>query len=144
MSSPLLHREILENRVTLQLDLATGLPQVLGDRVQLQQVVINLAVNAIQAMTVADSGQRDLVIRSRRGESDTVLVTVQDSGPGLSEATMKGLFGAFFTTKPDGMGMGLSICRSIIEAHEGRIWATAAKGGLGASFQFSLPALPTE
>jgi C4-dicarboxylate-specific signal transduction histidine kinase len=141
---PLLQREISEHRITLQLDLAAGLPPVLGDRVQLQQVIINLVVNAIQAMTAIDGRPRDLVIRSRQGESGTVLVAIQDSGEGLSEATMSRLFGAFFTTKPNGMGMGLSICRSIIEAHDGRIWATAAEGGPGASFQFSLPAMPTE
>jgi signal transduction histidine kinase len=95
-------------------------------------------------MTAIDGRPRDLVIRSRQGESGTVLVAIQDSGEGLSEATMSRLFGAFFTTKPNGMGMGLSICRSIIEAHDGRIWATAAEGGPGASFQFSLPAMPTE
>ncbi len=141
---PLLQREILEHRIGLQLELAKGLPQVLGDPVQLQQVIINLVVNAIQAMTAIDSRPRDLVIRSRQGETGTVLVAIQDSGEGLSEAAMSRLFGPFYTTKPNGMGMGLSICRSIIEAHNGRIWATAGEGGLGASFQFSLPATPME
>jgi signal transduction histidine kinase len=113
------------------------LPAVVGDRVQLQQVVINLLINAVQAMDGEDV--RNLIIRSARYESDQVLVSLQDTGHGIDAENANGLFDAFYTTKPAGMGMGLSICRSIVEAHGGRIWAANAPDGAGALFQFALP-----
>ena len=132
----LIQREVSSHGVWLELDLARMLPKVSGDRIQLQQVVINLLMNAIQAMESIVGRPRKLVVRSRE-DSSQVLVVVEDSGPGFDPESETQLFNAFFTTKPDGMGMGLSICRSIIEAHGGRIWAAPNAGG-GAIFQFSL------
>jgi signal transduction histidine kinase len=115
------------------------LPPVRGDRIQLQQIVLNLIMNAVEAMGDASEGSRDLLISTAEDVSNGVLVAVRDSGPGLSPESLERLFDPFYTTKPGGMGMGLSICRSIIEAHGGRIWATA-NVPKGASFHFSLPA----
>ena len=111
---------------------------ILGDRVQLQQVMINLAMNGIEAMQSAVDRPRELVIRSRQDETQQVLVSVTDCGVGISAENANRLFDAFFTTKSSGMGMGLSICRSIIESHGGRLWATANIPH-GATFQFTLP-----
>ena len=138
---PLVRREILDHRIFLRLDLASGLPSVLGDRVQLQQVIINFVINGIQAMETVVDRPRRLVIRSQQGEAGDVLVAVQDSGVGIPPESESQLFDAFFTTKPDGMGMGLAICRSIIEAHGGRVWTEPAIGEPGAIFHFSLPPL---
>jgi signal transduction histidine kinase len=109
--------------------------------VQLQQVILNLIVNAIQAMTGVDEGPRELLISTGDVASEGVLVAVADSGPGLAPAGFERLFEAFYTTKPTGLGMGLPICRSIIEAHGGRLWATANAPG-GAVFQFTVPIRP--
>ena len=114
------------------------LPPVEGDRVQLQQVIMNLLMNGIQAMSAVKDRNRELRIRSRVHGSDQMLITVEDSGVGIEPEHAARLFNAFFTTKPDGMGMGLSICRSIIEAHGGRLWATANVPH-GATFLFTLP-----
>jgi signal transduction histidine kinase len=114
------------------------LPPVLADRVQLQQVIINLVINGIQAMESVTGRARELCIRSRPYEADQVLVAVEDCGSGIDPEHLDRLFNAFFTTKRDGMGMGLSICRSIIEAHGGRVWASG-HAGPGATFQFTLP-----
>jgi len=130
--------EVLKNDVSTRIALASGLPLVLGDRIQLQQVILNLIINAVQAMS---EGTRELRIGTGTDASGGVLVAVQDSGPGLPPENFDRLFEAFYTTKPDGLGMGLSICRSIIEAHEGRLWATADVSR-GAIFQFTLPASP--
>jgi signal transduction histidine kinase len=119
-------------------ELAAGLPPVRGDRVQLQQVILNLVMNGIEAMKELTDRPRELLIKSRLHESGKVLVGVRDSGVGLDPQSMDRLFEAFYTTKPDGMGMGLSISRSIIETHGGRLWATA-NGDHGATFQFTLP-----
>jgi two-component system sensor kinase FixL len=132
-------REALDHRILLRLELASTLPAVLGDRVQLQQVIINLVMNGMEAMAAVKGRSRELVIRSRKGEDEQVLIEVQDAGVGVEPENVGRLFNAFFTTKPSGMGMGLSICRSIIEAHGGRIWATRNTGA-GATFQFTLPA----
>lgn len=134
----LVQREIAANRVALQLEFTPGLPAILGDAVQLQQVVINLMVNAIQAMADIEDRTRRLVVRSGLGAAGMVTVEVADSGPGFAEDRAAHLFDAFYSTKTDGMGMGLSICRTIVEAHSGRITAAAVEGQ-GATFSFALP-----
>jgi C4-dicarboxylate-specific signal transduction histidine kinase len=135
----LIRSEALRQGISMQTELATGLPGVRGDRVQLQQVVLNLILNALDAMSGLDDGLRELVISVGLAESNGVLVAVQDSGPGLNPQHMDHVFDAFYTTKSDGMGMGLAICRSIVEAHEGRLWASANRPR-GAVFQFTVPA----
>jgi signal transduction histidine kinase len=114
---------------------------ILGDRVQLQQVIINLVMNGIEAMQSVTDRPRELVVRSGQVETHQVLVSVTDCGVGLSAENADRLFNAFFTTKPSGMGMGLSICRSIVEAHGGRL-STHGNEGPGATFQFVLPLDP--
>jgi C4-dicarboxylate-specific signal transduction histidine kinase len=136
---PLVRHEVLAHGVSLRLELAAALPPVLGERVQLQQVIVNLLLNGIQAMRSVTHRTRELLIRSREHGPDQVLVTVEDSGTGIEPQNVDRLFDAFFTTKPDGMGIGLSICRSIIEQHGGRIWAVR-NAGAGSTFQFTLPA----
>jgi C4-dicarboxylate-specific signal transduction histidine kinase len=131
-------REMLSRRVSLRTELAPTLPSVLGDRVQLQQVVINLVMNALDAMTPVTDRPRDMLIRSQQDDSNGVLVAVRDSGTGIDSENAERLFNAFFTTKPSGMGMGLSICRSIIVAHGGRLWVSP-NADHGATFQFTLP-----
>jgi PAS domain S-box-containing protein len=133
--------EALKNGVSVHMELADGLPVIEGDRVQLQQVVLNLIINAIEAMNGVREGQRDLLISTGKVGSEGVLVAVLDSGPGLARATLDRMFDAFYTTKANGMGMGLSICRSIVEAHGGRLWASANLPR-GAIFQFTVPAQP--
>jgi len=122
----------------LQTELANGLPRIWGDRVQLQQVILNLILNAVEAMGGIDEGARELQISTETDAAGGALVTVRDTGPGLDPTSVDRLFEAFYTTKPGGMGMGLSICRSIIEAHGGRLWACANEPW-GAVFQFTLP-----
>jgi len=134
----LTHGELVKQGVSVQTQLAEGLPHVQGDRVQLQQVIINLTINAMEAMSGVGQASRRLLISTGQEASGGVLVSVQDSGPGLDVEDLDHLFDAFYTTKPDGMGMGLSICRSIIEAHGGRIWASRNVGP-GATLQFKLP-----
>jgi PAS domain S-box-containing protein len=129
--------QVQGNHVALQTQLSDELPLVLGDRIQLQQVILNLVINGIEAMSAVTDRSRDLQIHSRRHEPDKVLVAVQDSGIGLKAESLDHLFEAFFTTKPKGMGMGLAISRSIIEAHGGRLWAVPNEGP-GATFQFTL------
>ena len=130
--------EAMKNGVKVQMQLAEDLPLIEGDRVQLQQVILNLIINAIQAMSVASDGPRQLLISTGKEETGGVLVAVRDSGPGLAPGTLGHVIEAFYTTKSDGMGMGLSICRSIVEAHGGRIWANANEPR-GAVFQFTVP-----
>jgi PAS domain S-box-containing protein len=134
----LMQRELSSQLVSLRTELAPSLPTVLGDRVQLQQVIINLVMNGVEAMQPITNRPRDLVIRSGQDETRRVHVSVTDSGVGISAENADRLFNAFFTTKSSGMGMGLSICRSIVEAHEGRLSASANEGP-GATFQFALP-----
>ena len=130
--------EVLKHGVSLETQLATDLALVEGDRIQLQQVILNLILNAVEAMSGLDEGARELRISTEKEASGGVLVTVRDLGPGLDPQSADRLFEAFHTTKPEGMGMGLAICRSIIEAHGGRLWATANEPR-GAVFQFTLP-----
>jgi signal transduction histidine kinase len=127
------------NRVSAQPRLADGLLPVLGDRIQLQQVLLNLILNAAEAMGAADVGARELVISTEQDQAGA-LVAVRDSGPGIDPAHLDRVFDAFYTTKSSGTGMGLSICRSIIEAHGGKLWAEANEPR-GAVFQFTLPAI---
>jgi C4-dicarboxylate-specific signal transduction histidine kinase len=134
----LVQHELTSHRVSLRMDLAPAPAMILADRVQLQQVMINLVMNGIEAMQSVTDRPRELVIRSRQDETQHVLVSVTDSGVGISAENAGRLFEAFFTTKSSGMGMGLSICRSIIEAHGGRMSASGKKGP-GATFQFVLP-----
>jgi len=131
--------EARKSGVSMRAELADGLPLVSGDRVRLQQVMVNLIVNAIEAMSDASDGARDLFIGSDLNGAGDVHVAVRDSGPGLGPAAHEHIFDAFYTTKAAGLGMGLSICRSIIEAHNGRLWVTANEPR-GAIFQFTLPA----
>jgi len=124
--------------VRVETTLPSNIVSVVGDRVQLQQVVLNLIMNGIEAMADLMNGQRELQVRSAKDQSGDVFVAVADSGPGLVLAQADRLFEAFFTIKPEGMGMGLSICRSIIDAHSGRLWASPNLPN-GAVFQFTLP-----
>jgi C4-dicarboxylate-specific signal transduction histidine kinase len=135
---PLVQSELISHQVLLRMELAPALPMILADRVQLQQVIINLVMNGIEAMQSVTDRPRELVVRSGQDEPHRVLVSVTDSGVGICAKDVDRLFNAFFTTKSGGMGMGLSICRSIMEAHGGRLWATANLPH-GATFQFTLP-----
>jgi len=132
----LVQREIMRNRVSLTLVLAKKLLPIQGDRVHLQQVIINLIVNAIQAMS--DVNNRRLVLETAKNDDGSIVVTVRDNGRGFDLEQQNRMFSAFYTTKAEGMGMGLSISRSIIDAHGGRIWASLNEDG-GATFQFAIP-----
>jgi signal transduction histidine kinase len=136
----LTRHEILRSAVSARTELADDLPAVLGDRVGLQQVILNLVMNAIEATRMIAQGPRELVISSQRHGPDQVVIAVSDSGIGFDPNNLSRLFNAFFTTKPDGMGMGLSISRSMIETHGGRLWAMHNEGP-GATFRFALPAV---
>jgi PAS domain S-box-containing protein len=133
----LTRREAANNGISVRTQLAEGLPRVQGDRVQLQQVLLNLIINAIEAMREIDEEERELLIGTRN-EPDGVSVEVRDSGPGFASAALERAFEAFYTTKSDGLGLGLSICRSIIEAHNGRLWASP-NVPRGAIFRFTVP-----
>jgi C4-dicarboxylate-specific signal transduction histidine kinase len=133
----LLRSEATRHSISFHTDLATDLPQVMGDRVQLQQVFMNLILNGIDALKDMD-GKRELTISSRRTENEQLLVSVSDTGVGLPAKQTEQIFNAFFTTKPNGTGMGLSISRSIVESHRGRLWA-GDNSPRGASFYFTLP-----
>jgi PAS domain S-box-containing protein len=135
----LIHSEVVIKNVTVILDLGSNLPPVPGDRVQLQQVILNLLINGIEAMSAIEDRSRELLIRSCRHEPGGTLVTVRDVGIGLDPQQAERIFDSFYTTKPKGMGLGLSISRSIIEAHGGRLWASP-NTGYGTTFQFTLPA----
>jgi hypothetical protein len=134
--------EMDKKRVSLRLELMVELPPILGDRVQLQQVVMNLILNAIESMSNVEGRSRELGIGTRVNEEKEILVTIRDSGVGLDPQSMEQVFAAFHTTKPGGLGMGLSISRSIVENHAGRLWASA-NDGFGATFQFTLPSSAT-
>ena len=133
--------EAMKNRVSVKTQFAESLPAVKADRTQLQQVILNLILNAVQAMNESGLALRELQIGTEANGSDGVLVSVRDSGRGIRPESLDRLFDPFYTTKPGGMGMGLSICRSIIEGHGGQIWATS-NGQQGAAFNFTLPTVP--
>jgi signal transduction histidine kinase len=126
--------------VSIRTDLKDDLPMIVADRVQLQQVLMNLILNGVEAMK--DTGGV-LTVKSQLGEDGQIEIAVKDTGPGLPVGKVDQIFDAFFTTKPQGSGMGLAICKSIIESHGGRIWASG-NGGHGATFHFSVPAAPAE
>lgn len=131
--------------MTIRTDVPADLPVVLGDRVQLQQVLLNLVVNGMDAMATVHERERLLEIRARPDTQDDALaatISVRDAGIGFQTGQVERLFEAFYTTKPHGMGMGLAISRSIVEAHGGRLWAESNREG-GATFSFRLPAVPT-
>jgi len=132
--------EMTRHQVALQTELAVDLPNVLADRVQLQQVLLNLIINAVEAMSSITERARVLTVRSeRREDPETIAIAVRDSGVGLDPQRAERLFDAFFTTKPEGMGLGLSICRNIISAHGGRL-SNGNNADHGAMFEFMLPA----
>jgi C4-dicarboxylate-specific signal transduction histidine kinase len=134
----LIHSEVVMKNVTVVLNLGADLPPVPGDRVQLQQVILNLLINGVEAMSAVEDRSRELLIRSHRHASRDVLVAVRDVGIGLDPQQVERIFDSFYTTKTNGMGLGLSISRSIIEAHGGRLWA-APNEGYGITVQFTLP-----
>ena len=134
---------ITKNGVSVQTRLTEGLAPVQGDRVQLQQVVLNLILNAVEAMSSVEVEARELLITTEQNQTGDVLVAVRDSGPGIDPKHIERVFEAFFTTKSSGVGMGLSICRSIIDAHGGRLWADVNEPR-GAAFQFTLPSAEEE
>jgi signal transduction histidine kinase len=128
------------NSVVLEMQLSDAVqPLVFADRIQLQQVILNLVMNAVEAMSENSDGPRQLLIRTGADASGAIVIAVRDSGPGLAPENFDRLFTPFYTTKPQGMGMGLAICRSIVEAHGGRLWAKTNEDR-GATFQFTLPA----
>jgi len=136
----LINSEVVIKTVTVILDLGRDLPPVPGDRVQLQQVILNLLINGVEAMSAVEGRPRELLIRSCRHEAGGTLVAVRDVGIGLDPQQAEQIFNSFYTTKPKGMGLGLSISRSIVEAHGGRLWA-APNTGYGTTLQFTLPAV---
>jgi signal transduction histidine kinase len=132
--------EIAKNGVSTQTRLTEGVLPVQGDRVQVQQVILNLILNAVDAMASVDLGAGELLLSTERNSTNGVIVAVRDSGPGIDPENLERIFDAFYTTKSSAVGMGLSICRSIIETHGGRLWADANEPR-GALFQFTLPAV---
>jgi signal transduction histidine kinase len=130
--------ELRARQVTVHTQLHAGLPAILGDALQLERVILNLVINAIEAMTAVTDRPRELFIRSEIDEEGDILIGVQDSGGGLDPGVADCIFDMFYSTKPGGMGMGLSICRSIVEKHGGRLWA-APNSPQGAVIQFTLP-----
>jgi signal transduction histidine kinase len=134
----LMMNELRRRGAVLRLELAENLPPVLGDRVQLQQVILNLLLNAAEAMSGIEDRTRQLVLKTEYDEGDRVQLSVVDAGVGFEQPDIERLFDAFYTTKSDGMGIGLSVSRAIIESHQGRLWARANEGP-GATFAFSVP-----
>lgn len=135
--------EAVKNRVSVRIELDESLPLIQGDRVQLQQVILNLIVNAVEASGSRQAGPREILVRTAKTDPAGILVSVADSGPRIDAANLKHVFDAFYSTKPSGLGIGLSVCRSIIEAHGGRLWTDANALG-GADFQFTVPVMMTE
>ena len=140
----LLQRELAGQFITLRLELAATVPPIFADRVQLQQVIINLIMNGVEAMQAIADRPRVLIIRTYEDNAGRVEVLVKDNGSGIPAENLGRLFDAFFSTKPGGLGIGLSICRSIIEEHGGRLWALNNRQGPGSTFEFSLPTSRSE
>jgi C4-dicarboxylate-specific signal transduction histidine kinase len=138
----LLHGELNSRRVLVRADLSQNLPQISADRVELQQVVLNLVINAAEAMTAVPDGSRVLNVNSKLRQPEEVIIAFEDRGPGVDPENMDRIFDSFFTTKPQGMGMGLSICRSIVEAHDGRLWISSSSDR-GSVFNVLLPVIST-
>jgi PAS domain S-box-containing protein len=138
-AAALLQRELSAREVTLRLELASAMPLIVGDRIQLQQVIINLVVNGVDAMEAVKDRSHILLVRSYENDANQIVVAVKDNGVGVPSETAGRLFDAFFSTKPSGLGIGLSICRSIIGDHGGQLWTTNNTGEPGATFQFALP-----
>jgi C4-dicarboxylate-specific signal transduction histidine kinase len=136
----LTRQQVAEHGITVRVELASDIPSISGDPIQLQQVLVNLILNAIEATSAKTDGAREVVLTSQRQGINEIVIAVHDSGKGVAPQDMDQLFRPFFTTKAAGIGMGLAISRSIIEAQGGRLWATSNQG-IGATFQFSLPAL---
>ena len=134
----LTHREVRQNRIVLRTQLSLDAPLILADRVQIQQVILNLIINAIEALGATRDGPRELLVTTGKDKSERIILTVSDSGVGLDQANLEGIFGAFYTTKREGMGMGLAVSRSIIVAHGGELWASSNEPR-GAVFRFTLP-----
>jgi signal transduction histidine kinase len=134
--------DLQRNRIALRSELAENLPTITGDRIQLQQVILNMLRNASDAMVDVHDRPRQLLIRTEREDEDRVRVRVRDAGVGVEPGSMDKLFDSFYTTKSDGMGIGLSVSRSIIESHHGRLWAEPNDGRPGATFSFSIPCRP--
>ena len=134
----LIDREIRQNQISIQTQLSDNVPPINGDRVQLQQVLLNLLLNSIDSLRSVAVGSRRLVIASAKSNSNSVLISVYDTGKGISPSDLDCLFDPFYTTKSDGMGIGLTISRSIVESHGGRIWATP-NSPCGVVFHFTLP-----
>jgi signal transduction histidine kinase len=134
----LVGNDVLSSRIELKAELAADLPPVIGDRVQLQQVILNLILNGRDAISATKTGRRELIVTSRNSESGEAVVAVCDSGAGLDPKNVERIFEPFFTTKSEGMGLGLSIGRTIIEAHGGALWATPNEER-GTTIQFTLP-----
>ncbi len=137
-----LGHEITRQGILLKLELDRGLPPLIGDRVQLQQVIVNLANNAIQSMASGSTAPKVLSIRTFSKHPESQIIEIEDTGPGIKPAAIERLFEGFFTTKASGMGIGLAICRSIIEAHGGHIVARNLSDRSGAAFTIELPLLP--
>jgi signal transduction histidine kinase len=135
----ILRDEAASQRVSMQTELASDLPRATGDRVQLQQVVLNLMMNAMDAMSHITDGRKEIIITTQPNDAGEILIRVEDSGVGLSVGNIEKIFHPFFTTKPQGIGMGLSISRSIIESHGGHLGAAPRASGVGAMFEFTLP-----
>lgn len=138
----ILHNQLQRNRIVARAELCEDLPRVVGDRVQLEQVILNLLLNALEAMNDVDDRPKQLLVTTEREEGDRVRLTVQDAGSGFDDGALDKLFDAFYTTKNGGMGVGLAVSRSIIENHHGQVWAAPNQQGPGASFSFSIPRLP--
>jgi signal transduction histidine kinase len=135
----LLRAELRRHDISLETDLRSDIPPIMGDRVQLQQVILNLIMNGIEAMSTIVDRPKRLRVSSRSGEAGGVLIAVEDSGPGLDPVAVDLIFDPLFSTKPGGLGLGLSICRSVVGAHGGRVWASPNMH-FGSTFQFVLPA----